>query len=371
VGDVCTIAKYALLLDEQTADALNTAAEALAAETMAMEQALLQRPELYRALGLSRPLRRALRAACSADPGLRLLRFDFHPCVDGWRLSEVNSDVPGGWAEASLLPELVGDALSMPLRRSERFRFQLGDALCAALCERVPEGGLIGMVHATSYADDRQVMQFLADRLIAAGRRAQMMAPDHLDWRAAGGARGVQAMVRFFPAEWLPRLPRRSDWTRFFTHPVPACNHATALLTQSKRLPLLWSRLGVSCPSWQRWLPETVEARWSVLAAEASEWVLKPAWGRVGESITLPGSMKAKNVALAWLSASFAPEQWLMQRRFHSLPLQMGMGWGHVCVGVFTLGGRALGYYGRLSTRQRIDEGAQDLAVLVGVEERR
>ena len=37
----------------------------------------------------------------------RVMRFDFHWTPDGWRISEVNSDVPGGFSEASELPLLM------------------------------------------------------------------------------------------------------------------------------------------------------------------------------------------------------------------------------------------------------------------------
>ena len=38
---------------------------------------------------------------------VRLMRFDFHPTENGWVLSEVNSDVPAGMAEGSVLSELA------------------------------------------------------------------------------------------------------------------------------------------------------------------------------------------------------------------------------------------------------------------------
>ena len=54
------------------------------------------------------PWRRlGLAAGSAGDPSVpRLMRFDLHPTDEGWRLSEVNSDVPGGLNESSLFPEL-------------------------------------------------------------------------------------------------------------------------------------------------------------------------------------------------------------------------------------------------------------------------
>ena len=46
---------------------------------------------------------------------IRLMRYDFHPTIDGkWAVSEVNSDVPGGFAESSLLPELACKTINIP-----------------------------------------------------------------------------------------------------------------------------------------------------------------------------------------------------------------------------------------------------------------
>ena len=43
---------------------------------------------------------------------VRLMRYDFHPTVGGgWAVSEVNSDVPGGFAEASLMPQVAKEAI--------------------------------------------------------------------------------------------------------------------------------------------------------------------------------------------------------------------------------------------------------------------
>jgi hypothetical protein len=48
------------------------------------------------------------------NQNIRLMRFDFHPSIDGnWVVTEVNSDVPGGFAEASLMPQLAKDVLGI------------------------------------------------------------------------------------------------------------------------------------------------------------------------------------------------------------------------------------------------------------------
>src|SRR5205814_71245 len=82
---------------------LRQVASALAAEALAAEKILLRSPDLLKKLGLPK----AVLSALTANPhGLtpsaaRVMRFDFHWTTGGWRISEVNSDVPGGFTEAT------------------------------------------------------------------------------------------------------------------------------------------------------------------------------------------------------------------------------------------------------------------------------
>ncbi len=369
VGDTCTVAEHVVVLRRETAHRLHRLAESLADETVMVEEALRSRPELHNGLGLPAPLVGALRdAGCSVGRGrrhVRVMRFDFHPTTAGeWVVSEVNSDVPGGFAEASILPGLVAPFVP----HAEPFGPDVGTLMAEQLCAGAVGRGAIGLVHATSYADDRQVMAFLAQRLREAGRLSVLIAPDHVRW--SGGARCIArgqegelaAVVRFFPAEWLHHLPRVSEWRGYFSDAVASCNHASAVLTQSKRVPLVWERLGVPLVWWPQLLPETSEPS---LRRILDGWLLKPALGRVGQGITVPETTTPRERRQAALSALLHRRAWVAQRRFASCPLPAAEGDRHLCIGVFTVNGRAAGFYGRMSKRPRIDEQAQDVAVLV------
>lgn len=365
VGDSATVSDHACVLSQHAAAGLTLLAEKLAAETMALEGAVLQARPLWRELGLSAKLRTAL-ASVSADTGIRLMRFDLHPTADGWALSEVNSDVPGGFAEASALPLLAAEAVG-----GTRPAGNVADELVAAVSEQVKAGARLFFIHATAYADDRQVMQFLAKRFGASGFACVLAAPDHLRWRngraisIAEGAKGeVDGMLRFFPAEWLPNLPREADWQGYFHGTTVACNPPRALLLQSKRSPLLWDRLGVEVPTWRSVLPETRDPR-SVPWRRDEDWLVKPAFGRVGEGLAWHGGVSARQWRHTVLNVMARPHQWVAQRRFKSLPLMSRDGPRHLCIGVFTINGKAAGYYGRLSPRITIDKHAQDVAILV------
>jgi hypothetical protein len=176
----------------------------------------------------------------------------------------------------------------------------------------------------------------------------------------------LDALVRFFPAEWLPHLGWRYPWRSYFqpTH-VPCLNPATALVGQSKRWALLWPRLHTPIPWWRRLLPESVDPR-NTTGPETA-WVFKPALGRVGEAVMMAGLPAEPRALREWRrSLRRDPDSWVAQRRFDSTPWVAADGVArHVCLGVFVIAGRAAGIYGRAARQPLIDGSAGDVAVLV------
>jgi glutathionylspermidine synthase len=295
------------------------------------------------------------------------MRFDFHATTEGWRISEVNSDVPGGFNEASGFARLIAShypGAAPPGDPAAR----LADAVAAA----TPPEGTVALVHATAYTDDRQVMVYLAREIAARGLRPVLAGPDHLRWRGgramveSEGFRGpADFVVRFFPGEWLPNLPRSSAWERFFHGAeTPLCNPAYALLTQSKRFPLVWDHLRTALPTWRRLLPETRDPRDAGWRKDAG-WVLKPALGRVGDMVGLAGATGDKEWKLIRKDVRGYPGTWVAQRRFAAEPLRTAEGDVYPCIGIYTVDGRAAGAYGRAARRPLIDHLAQDVAVLI------
>lgn len=368
VGDVGTLSRTPLVLTAEAWRELSALGEALARETLTLEAALRARPDLHGRLGLPSAAVAALRGAAQ-QPSLgtaRLVRFDFHLTSDGWRISEANTDVPGGLNEASGFPPLVAphytpcDLTGSP-----------ADAYVDALLATLPAGARIALLHATAYSDDQQMMTYLAARLRARGAQPMLASPAHVRWvdgRAVvdgtewSGA--ADALLRFFPADWLVQLPGHA-WRMFFAGGrTPMSNPGTALLTQSKRMPLLWDALGVDVPTWRRLLPETRDPR-EVPWQRHDEWVMKPALGRVGEDVGLRGVVDAKEWAQVQRACSKYPEHWVAQRRFDATPVMLGGRAVYPCVGVYTVDAQVVGAYGRLATRALIDARAEDAAVLV------
>ena len=369
VGDACAIAASPLVVARSAWDAVVRIAEALAEETRAAERELIERPELHRMLGLPRAVRRALRQSAehgAAAGTARLVRFDFHFTTAGWRISEANCDVPGGLNEASGLPPAIGPhyAWAVPV----------GDpagAYATAIAARVGAGATVALVHATAFSDDQQMMLFVARRLEALGITTHLASPSHLRWHEGRASleadwwRGsLDGVVRFFPAEWLAGLPAACGWPVLFAGArTPLSNPATAMLTQSKRFPLVWDRLKTPLPAWRAHLPETRDPRdapWRT----SDEWIVKPVFGRVGEGIGMADAISPADMRRIRRQARWWPSDWIAQRRFQVVPLQIGGRTVFPCLGVYTLDGRVIGAYGRLGRVPLIDARAADAAVL-------
>ena len=369
VGDACSIARYPLVVSRAAWKEVVELAEALARETMAAEEELVHRPDLHRQLALPRAIRAALKRAAAVGPpcgAARLIRFDFHFTAEGWRISEANCDVPGGLNEASGFPLLMLPHFG--------WASPVGDpvaAYVAALSQRAGGRGTVALVHATAYSDDQQMMLFVARRLEHAGLSVHLASPSHLSWRGATAsleaewwAGPLDLVMRFFPAEWLGGLPRSTEWSRLFAGTgTPLSNPATAILPQSKRFPLIWSDLRTPLPTWRALLPDTRDPRQAPWRT-SDEWVLKPAFGRVGEGIGLSGLTEPRELRRIARAARWWPSHWIAQRRFDALPIEIAGARVFPCLGIYTLDARVVGAYGRVASRPFIDSRAADAAVL-------
>ncbi|MBQ7926865.1 MAG: glutathionylspermidine synthase family protein [Lachnospiraceae bacterium] len=366
-----TIAPYVLVITRREHEELVKLTESLDVETRAAEEYLNQHPELIKPLALPGSVRKEIVNMQNYQPDqhIRLMRYDFHPTVDGkWAVSEVNSDVPGGFAESSLMPEA---ALQL-LGRGDYWYHSFGDILTEAFRKKVPVGGRVMLVHCTSFSDDRQVMQYLGDRLNREGYRVIYGAADHVNFQEHqaysildGNEGPLDAIFRFTPLEWLTEIkPKR--WQGYFDTVTTSCNHPVAMYAQTKRFPLLWDALeqrGISMATWRELLPETLEVH-AVRGREG--FIYKPACGRVGEKISIEEACRGEEYRQILKDVKRHPKKYLAQKRFCSKPLlsQQGEEY-HVCLGSYTVDGRQAGYYARISRSPRIDSHAADIPVLI------
>ena len=205
--------------------------------------------------------------------------------------------------------------------------------------------------------------------------RPRLCSPAQLVWRdgtaylAGDERKPFELLLRFFPAEWMPNLPGRCGWRNHFRGSrTPASNPGTAVLSQSKRFPLVWDELRTPLPTWRALLPETRDPR-DVAGRPDDSWVLKPALGRVGEGIGLAGATSEKGWREIRRGVRWRPGGWIAQRRFAVRPVDAPGGAVRPCLGVYVVDGRATGIYGRASNGLRIDAYARDLAVLLPASE--
>jgi hypothetical protein len=101
------------------------------------------------------------------------------------------------------------------------------------------------------------------------------------------------------------------------------------------------------------------------LRDEQTRWVLKRAFGRMGDSVVIG----ALATPLEWnqtiAEALRAPGDWCAQERFVVSPLTFETGTLYPAVGAFVVNGRFAGYYSRAARRPLITHEAFHVATLV------
>jgi hypothetical protein len=364
VGDISTLAAFPLLMPKREWKQIATLAEQLAAELMVAESELLVRPELHRHLGLPWKLRRLLRRADRVPPtpaAGRLLRFDFHWTTDGWRISEVNSDVPGGLTEASILPRLMADYFPGIAPAGDPAG-RWADEIAAA----APSGSRIALLSAPGYMEDLQIMAYLSSLLAERGMSPSLCDSRRLRWEDGPP---FSAIVRFYQGEWLSQLPRRCGWQNFFLGgDIPVANPGIAILTESKRFPLVWDQLSAPMTIWRQLLPETRDPRDAPWRDDDS-WLIKSAYCNTGDTVAMRELLSLKEWRAFRRAVNWTPSRWVAQRRFVTLPVESPIGPIFPCLGVYTINGLAAGCYVRFSPNPLIDYAAIDIALLVSEEE--
>lgn len=366
-----TIAKHALVLTEKEAEELKVLTEKIDKETRLAEEFLNNNLHLSKPLALPRKIHNELKRMknYNSDSNIRLMRYDFHPTIENkWAVSEVNSDVPGGFAEASLMPKLAIDVIG-----NKNLSFiNFSDILVNAISKKVVQNGTIMMVHCTCFSDDRQVMQFLGDRLQEKGFDIIYGAADHLNFKEKqaysildGNEKKVDGIIRFTPLEWLKDI-KPKKWDGYFDTITPSCNHPVAIFAQTKRFPLIWEKLeanGIDLSTWKELLPETKEVKKINIS---DEYIYKPACGRVGEKISIKEACIDDEYEKIIKDVKKHPKQYLVQKKFKSKPLISEEGDEfHVCLGSYSVDGTAAGFYARISKTPRIDSNAADIPVLI------
>jgi glutathionylspermidine synthase len=363
------LAEFPVLLKEEEWLALAKVAEKLTGEVLAAEQELILRSDLHGRLGLPASIRKVLRE-CSRHNcptgAARVMRFDFHFTSEGWRISEVNPDYASGYIEAGAFTELLAPHYPQTLPSPNP-----ASAYAKAIRKAVDENALIGFVHRPATTDIRE-LKYLVRELKRQGMRAVVLSPRHVRWESNhakivnSSATGTpRLLIRYLDAEWLPNLPQDSAWKAWFCGGrTPMSNPGSAILIKSKRFPLVWNELDTRMPTWRSLSPET-RCPTEVSAGSQMEWVFKPVFGRVGKDVAIAGVISGRSYKEIVKEAMRHPSSWVAQRRFKDMAVPTEKGRRYVCLGIFTVGGSAVGAYGRIAKRPLIDQDAREIAILI------
>jgi glutathionylspermidine synthase len=365
VGDESVLFPQPLILDSKNWQKLARAAEQMALELTRVESVLFDRADLQAALGLPRPLIQALKnwTTPQQSSSLRVLRFDFHATTDGWKISEVNSDVPGGFTESSNFTALMAGlypSTHSPGNPCEAWKHALTS---------LPGVKNVGILYASGYSEDQQVASFLGWTVQTADLRPYFIQhPERLSWRdgtAMIDQHPLDVLVRFYQSEWLAALSERSGWIRLFRPAqTVVTNPGYSALTESKRLPLLWNQLGTPTCMLQKMFPQCCDPR-EVEHGE-DEWVFKPAFSNTGDNVIIPALTDRAMRSKVLRKIVRDSQRWIAQKRFVPLAVTAASGAQlFPCIGVYTINGKATGAYARLSRGFITDYRALEAALLI------
>ena len=369
--DKNTLSKYVLILTKTENKELISLTEKLDKETRLAEEYLNKNIKIAKKLELPKKILKQIpnMQSYNKNKNIRLMRYDFHPSTDStWVVTEVNSDCPGGFAESSLLPNIARNTINMPELEYKSF----GEQMVEVINKKLNKKGTIMMVHCTCFSDDRQVMQYMGDRLKMEGYNIIYGAADHIKFKNKNAycildnnQVRIDLIFRFTPLEWLVQMkPRR--WDGYFNTTTISCNHPISIYAQSKRFPFVWKDLekaGISMEEWKRLLPETLEVKDLSLK---NGFIYKPVYGRVGEKISIKEACKDEEYEKILQDVKKHPKQYILQKKFQSKPLKSEDGKEyHICIGSYTIEGEHAGYYARMSPYPRIDSYAEDIPVLI------
>ena len=366
-----TLSRYVLVLSKEENKELIELTQKLDNETRLAEEYLNKNTKIAKKLLLPKKILEQIPNMQNYDKtqNIRLMRYDFHPSINGnWVVTEVNSDCPGGFAESSLLPNLAREFIDMPNLEYNSF----GERMVEAINKKLNKKGTIMMIHCTCFSDDRQVMQYMGDRLKKEGYNIIYGAADHINFKnkkayciLENNQTSIDLIFRFTPLEWLIQMkPRR--WDGYFSSLTKSCNHPISIYAQSKRFPFVWDDLekaGINMKTWRSLLPETFEVKNTILK---DGYIYKPVYGRVGEKISIKEACKDDEYEKILKDVKKHPKQYLIQKKFESNPLKTKDGKQyHICIGSYTIEGEHAGYYARMSQYPRIDSYAEDIPVLI------
>ncbi|HEY8460421.1 MAG TPA: glutathionylspermidine synthase family protein [Blastocatellia bacterium] len=377
------------LLSQLQADRLRTAAERVGLIYHELSEIVARHPELLDQFFNLTPWQKAMWFA-SEGRWHGIARVDLFICSDGAeggrvRACEMNSDTPSGEAEASLINQLLHPFHPDAVDPNEGFDERFWRMLAASHRARTgfdsedvePEN--VAIVYPTDLPEDLSMIAIYKRWLEDRGCRVTLGSPFNLGVDGQGRVtvmgEAVDLIIRHYKTDWWGE--RETIWTNQapFADPEPLSRELTLLLeaenegrvtvvnpfgavvTQNKfAMALMWERRELFSEQAQSWIAEYIPEtrRMTTMRHEElnrDEWVLKSDYGCEGDSVLCGPFTKPSDWQLAL--ATVIPQHWVAQRFFEVAPVDDGRG-GEAALpnyGVYLIGGRAAGFYTRLSQK--------------------
>jgi len=321
---------------------------------------------LYRVPGFVQDLAAASRA--SGDDAI-LARVDLLLGEDGeWRACEINADCPGGHNEALGLPQLARAAGFQGATDPTR----VTDMLVVRLAQ-LARGRAVGLMHATGYAEDLQVCALIQRLLTKFGVRAVFVPPTapklHGSELVARGER-IGVLYRYFPAEYMEGQTNVDDViTAVRTGAVRTLTSFAHIYAQSKlSFARAWAHEAsldaASRRSLASYLPQSLDATLlsrAQLLAERGSWVLKRAYGRVGDQVYVGDLFDAAGwtaIVDDVIADCAKGESWIAQRFVKQRPVPTPWGDRFVTLGAYVMDGHFAGYFARITPESHVSHEA-------------
>ena len=374
------------LLTQSQVEELRTAAERVGSIYHELSEIVVRRPELLEQFFNLTPWQKVMWLA-SGGRWHGIARVDLFICADvdkGSRIRacEMNSDTPSGEAEAVLLNRLLHPFHPATIDPNQGFDERFWEMLLASHSARAGQGAeleSVAIVYPTDLPEDLSMIAIYKRWLEDHDCKVTLGSPFNLGLDDQGNVtvmgEVVDLIIRHYKTDWWGE--RETIWTNQapFADPDPLSRELILLLeaenegrvtvvnpfgsviTQNKfAMALMWERPELFSEQVRGWIAEYIPETRRLTAIRhedlrREDWVLKSDYGCEGDSVLCGPFVKQQDWQLALATA--IPEHWIAQRFFEVAPIADEQS-GEVVLpnyGVYLIGGRAGGFYTRLSQK--------------------
>jgi hypothetical protein len=233
--------------------------------------------------------------------------------------------------------------------------------------------GVVALVYATAYAEDLQVCAIVQRMLARKGTRSILVSPVAPRFESGElrvGPEIVRVLYRYFPTEYMEGQGNLDGICRALRERrIRTMSSFAHMFAQSKySFARAWAHEptldAVDRAVVRRHVPPSFDVASlsrDRLLGERPDWVLKRAYGRVGDEVFVGSLMPATDWGTtldAVLALRVRGESWIAQRFVCQQPVPTPWGERFVTLGAYVLDGRFVGYFTRITPQSHVSHGA-------------